>query len=444
MANDPNLSRRSFLTTSAAAAATLTIVPRHVLGGVGYQAPSDTLNIASIGVGGRASSDIFGCAHENIVALCDVDSMRARSTFEAFPNARRYVDYREMLDRETGIDAVIVATPDHSHAMAAKNAMERGKHVYCEKPLTRTIHEARVLAQVAESSGVVTQMGNQGHAGEGTRQIREWIEAGLIGTVHEIHYWTNRPIWPQAIHRPNEAFNIPPYLDWDLFLGPAPYRPYNPAYHPFAWRGWWDYGTGALGDIACHAMDAGFWTFDLRDPDTIVAESTPLFPETGPASSRIEYHFPKTDRHPEIKVVWRDGGLTPPESKLLTGHEHLPQPSGQLFVGDKGQLSAGIYGEDPQLYPTALNDAVKADPLPIVYPRTQGVYVEWTEACKGNGEAGSDFAKHSGPLTEMVLLGNLAVRSRRPLEWDSVQGKVTNYPEANQFLHSEYREGWVL
>ena len=231
------ISRRRFLTV--ASAASVMIVPRHVLGGPGAQPPSDTLNIAGIGVGGRGRGDVRGCAGENIAALCDVDLGFAARTFREFPAARVYQDYRRMLDLESDLDAVIIATPDHSHAVIAMDAMRRGKHVFCEKPLTRTVAEARALAAAAREHGVATQMGNQGHAGEGTRQIREWLEAGTIGAVREVHYWTNRPIWPQAIERPTDAHHAPPGLDWDLFLGPAPHRPYHPAYHPFRWRGWW-------------------------------------------------------------------------------------------------------------------------------------------------------------------------------------------------------------
>lgn len=444
MGQNRGISRRRFVGTMAASAASLVIVPRRVLGGQGFTAPSDKLNIVSVGAGGRARSDINGCAHENIVALCDVDWARAASTFRAFPNARRYRDYREMFAKETDIDAVIVATADHTHACIAAAAMRQGKHVYCEKPLTRTIAEARALADLARSTGVATQMGNQGHAGEGTRQIREWIEAGAIGTVREIHYWTNRPIWPQAIQRPTEAFHVPPELDWDLFLGPAKFRPYHPAYHPFNWRGWWDYGTGALGDIACHSMDAGFWTFDLRNPTRISAESTPLFAETAPAASRIEYDFPATDSRPELKVVWRDGGLNPPRPALLEDHESLPSPSGQLFVGDDGLLAAGIYGEEPRLYPEKLHAEVTANPPAVKYPRSQGVYQEWIDACKGDGVPGSNFADHSAPLTEMVLLGNLAVRTREVIEWDTKEGRATHVEAANRFIEEPYRDGWSL
>lgn len=275
--------------------------------------PSDKLNIACIGVGGRGASNVRGVASENLVAFCDVDDERAAETYRVFPNVPRYKDFRVMLERESSrIDAVMISTPDHTHAAAAMMAIQMGKHVYCEKLLTRTIYEARRLAEAAREKGVVTQMGNQGHAGEGTRQIREWIEAGAIGTVRAIHFWTNRPIWPQAIERPLEAYHVPPTLDWDLWLGPAPERPYHPAYVPFKWRGWWDFGTGALGDMGCHIMDAAFWTFDLRDPVRVTAETTPLFPETAPLVSRVTYEFAARGNRPALRVIWRDGNLLPP------------------------------------------------------------------------------------------------------------------------------------
>ena len=332
------ISRRQFIAGATASAAALTIVPRHVLGGQGVQAPSDTLNIAGIGIGGRGRADLQGCRSQNIVALCDVDPRFAARSFAEYPRARAYSDYRQMLDRERDLDAVIIATPDHTHAVIAMEAMRRGKHVYCEKPLTRTVAEARALAKMAREQNVVTQMGNQGHAGEGTRQIREWINAGVIGTVREVQYWTNRPIWPQAIDRPTDAHHAPPGLDWDLFLGPARHRPYHPAYHPFRWRGWWDYGTGALGDIACHSMDAAFWALELDLPTRIEAETTPLFAETAPAVCRITYDFPARGSRPPVRFVWRDGDLAMPRPPQLVGGERLPGgSSGQLFVGDQGR-----------------------------------------------------------------------------------------------------------
>src|SRR5919199_831322 len=319
-----SLSRRSFVAdlsrASVALAAAPLIVPRHVLGR-GFLAPSDTLNVAFVGVGGRGRDDLAGVAKEgeNVYALCDVDLKSAEASFGAYPRAKKYRDWREMLDREgKSIDAVVVATPDHSHAAVAIAAMRAGKHVYCEKPLTRTLAEAQALMDQARRSRVATQMGNQGHAGDGTRTIRELIESGAIGTVREVHYWTNRPIWPQGIERPVQAYNPPPTLDWNLWLGPAPERPYAPDYAPFRWRGWWDFGTGALGDIACHSMDAAFWTLGFKYPSRVVAESTPVFPETAPRSSRIVYEFPAkptAERAPArgpVRVVWRDGELGSP------------------------------------------------------------------------------------------------------------------------------------
>ena len=350
-----------------------------------------------------------------------------------------------MLDRVRDIDAVIIATPDHTHAVIAMEAMRRGKHVYCEKPLTRTVAEARALATTAREQNVVTQMGNQGHAGEGTRQIREWIEAGVIGPVREVQYWTNRPIWPQAIDRPTDAHHAPPGLDWDLFLGPARRRPYHPAYHPFRWRGWWDYGTGALGDIACHSMDAAFWALELDQPTRVEAETTPLFAETAPAVCRITYDFPARDGRPPVKFIWRDGDLAVPRPSQLADGERLPGgSSGQLFVGEDGVIGADMYATEPRLFPTALHKDVIASPPPAKYPRTPGVHLEWIEACKGNGTPGSNFPDHSGPLTEVVLLGNLAVRTGQAIEWDAARMRATNVPEANAFLEEEYREGWSL
>ena len=439
------LSRRSFVQTASVAAAGWTIVPRHVLGR-GYQAPSDTLNIAGIGAAGKGASDIDGCAGENIVALCDIDFQHARSTVVKYPGAKRYTDFRVLLDEEPGIDAVTVSTPDHTHAVIALEAMRRGKHVFCQKPLTRTLEECRKLVDVAEETGVVTQMGNQGHAMEGTRQIREWLEAGLIGDVREVHFWTNRPIWKQAIDRPTEAHHVPDHVSWDLWLGPSPERPYHPDYyHPFSWRGWWDFGTGALGDMACHIMDAAFWTYDLRDPSTIVAETTRLFPESPPASCRITYEFPARGGRPAMTAVWRDGGLLPPRHPAYDGA--LPWPgatNGSAFFGSKGLLIGGTYGEDPRLYPRKLMEQATASPPSEKYPRTEGVMAEWIEACKGGGTPpGSNFVDHAGPLTEMVLLGNLAVRTGETIRWNAKK-MTAGSATADELTGATYRQGWSL
>jgi hypothetical protein len=388
--------------------------------------------------------DVRGMSDENIYALCDVDDSRAARSFNEFPQAKRYRDFRVMLDREgDSIDAVTVSTPDHTHTVAAMMALGMGKHVYCQKPLTRTIWEARQLEAAARDSGVATQMGNQGHSWEGTRQIREWVEAGWIGTVREVQYWTNRPIWPQAIERPLDMYHVPQDMDWDLWLGPAPERPYHPAYAPFNWRGWWDYGTGALGDIACHSMDAAFWALELGYPTRIEPESTALFTETAPAVSRIVYHFPARGDRPAIKVVWRDGNLTPQRPADLADTQGWPPgSSGQLWVGDEGTLVAGIYGENPRLVNESRHAELIANPPEVKYPRTDGVYAEWSAACRSGNKAGSDFVTHSGPLTEMVLLGNLAVRSAKTLEIDPGTGMVTNTDIPEEYIKPVYREGW--
>ncbi|MDH5805132.1 MAG: Gfo/Idh/MocA family oxidoreductase [Gemmatimonadota bacterium] len=437
------IARREFIEKSAGAGLAFTIVPRHVLGR-GYRAPSDTLNIACIGVGGRGRSDVNGVSSENIYALCDVDWAQAANTFHDYPDAKRYRDFRVMLDEEAdNIDAVTVATPDHTHAVAAIAAMERGKHVYCEKPLARTIGEVKAMVDAARRSGVRTQMGNQGHAGEGTRQIREAVEAGAIGTVREIQYWTNRPIWPQAINRPLEMMHAPQTFDWDLWLGPAAERPYHPAYAPFRWRGWWDFGTGALGDIACHAMDAAYWALELGYPERIVAESTRLYAETAPAASRIEYHFPATRNRGPIHVVWRDGNFSPPRPEEIGPQEKWPpEESGQMWIGDDGKLVAGIYGENPTILDKDRHAEITANPPEEQYPRVENVHVEWLNACKGGTPAGSNFEQHSGPLTEMVLLGNLAVRTAMPLDLDSNTGAVLTPGVPAEYLETNNRTGW--
>ncbi len=405
------ISRRKFVGDVGAGVA-FAIVPRHVLGR-GRRAPSDTVNVACIGVGGMGANDVKGVAKAgaNIYALCDVDEHQAAASFTAFPKAKRFKDFRVLLEKEgKNIDAVTVSTPDHTHTVAGMMAMKMGKHTRIQKPLARTLWEVRQLVETARKAKVATQMGNQGHAGEGTRQIREWVEAGAIGTVREIQLWTNRPIWPQAIERPLDEYYTPPWIDWDLWLGPAPARPYHPAYAPFKWRGWWDFGTGALGDIACHSMDASFWALDLGYPTRIEPESTKLFAESAPACSRITYTFAAKGNRPEVKVVWRDGSLYPSRPKE---------------VGDPGA-------------------EIIAHPPAQKYPRLESVYAEWIAACKGGTPAGANFPGHAGPLTEMVLLGNLAVRTAQVLEIDSHTGEVANAKIPAEYVRSEYRSGWSV
>jgi predicted dehydrogenase len=438
--------RRRFVGDVAAGAA-FTIVPRHVLGR-GYRPPSDTLSVACIGVGGMGRNDVRGMTGETIYALCDVDWRQAEDAFTTHSQAKRYKDFREMLAKDAAnIDLVTVSTPDHAHAAAVMAALRAGKHVYCQKPLARTLGEVRtIMAESTRRPRQVTQMGNQGHAGEGTRQIREWVEAGAIGTVREVHFWTDRPIWPQAIERPTEVHNVPATLDWDLWLGPAAARPYHPAYAPFRWRGWWDFGTGALGDIACHAMDAAFWVLGFKYPSRIEVESTPLFGETAPKSSRIVYHFPARGPRPAVTCVWRDGSLRPPCPPEVDDLAAWPpwDDGGQLWIGDDGKLVANMYGQNPRLLDAKRDAELKASPPPVKYPRVENVYAEWIAACKAGTQGGSSFAGHAGPLTEMVLLGNLAVRAGRNLELDPETGAVKNATIPAEWIQPKYRDGWSL
>jgi predicted dehydrogenase len=377
-----------------------------------------------------------------------VDWTAAEDAFRSYPKARRYKDYREMLDRELkNIDAVTVSTPDHSHAAAAMLALRAGKHVYCQKPLARTMGEVRALMrEAAARPKQLTQMGNQGHTNEGTRQIREWVEAGVIGAVREVHYWTNRPIWPQGIDRPTQLHTPPSTLDWNLWLGPAADRPYNPAYAPFNWRGWWDFGTGALGDMACHGMDAAFWALDLGYPTRVEPETSKLHDESAPKFSRVTYDFPARGSRPAVRVIWRDGGLWPPKPAGLPDNMEWPpeEIGGQMWVGDSGALLAGMYGDAPRLLDSTRDAELKANPPAVKYERSPGVYAEWIRAMKGGAPNLSTFAGHAGPLTEMVLLGCLAVRMGQPLVIDTTNGKVTNATVPPEWLTPSYRKGWTL
>ncbi len=438
--------RREFV-RGTAAASIFTIVPRHVLGR-GFRAPSDTLNVACIGVGGMGENDVrnVAAAGENVVALCDVDWNAAEISFRSHPQARRYKDFRELLARESDIDAVTVTTPDHAHAVITLAALQAGKHVYTQKPLVRTLAEVRAVREAARRvPRLVTQMGNQGHAGEGVRLMREWVEAGLIGNVREVHFWTNRPIWPQGIDRPTELHAPPPTLDWDLWLGPAPERPYNPAYAPFRWRGWWDFGTGALGDMACHLMDAAYWILDLGYPNRVAAECSRLYDETAPKSTRVTFWYPARGNRGEVMVVWRDGALVAPKPHEWPDDEPWPfrQDGGQLWIGEEGKMTAGVYAENPRLLDPARMREVTEKPLPVRYPRTDGVHKEWFNAIRTSTRAGSDFAGHASGLTEMILHGCLAQRMGTTLDVDPATGRIlTSVPEA--YVNPTYRDGWAL
>ncbi len=441
------LSRRELM-KGGVAAAVFTVVPRHVLGGENAPAPSDKLAIAGIGICNKGFSDLESVAGEDIVALCDVDWRHAGGAFNRWPDAKRYKDYRVMLDTQKEIDAVIVATPDHTHAICSMEAVRRGKHCFCQKPLTHTVYEARKLAEAARAAKVATQMGNQGQAGEEPRRLRETIWDGAIGPVREAHVWTDRPnrglsdvYWPQGVGRPRETPSVPDGLDWDLFLGPAPVRPFHDAYHPFRWRGWWDFGTGALGDIGCHALDPVFRALKLGHPTSFQACSTLVNGETYPLGSRVQYEFPARGDMPPVTLVWYDGGLRPPRPRDLDAGVHMGD-NGTMFVGDKGMILNG------RIHPEKLRNEYKP-PEPSV-PRSPGHYEEWLMACKGGPPAGSNF-DWAGPLTEVVLLGNIALRpelretlTRQSLAWDPAAFKITNLPEADTFLHVEYRAGWKL
>ena len=446
----PTLSRRRFLAQSAAVTA-FSVVPRHVLGGAGNTPPSGKLNIACIGAGGRGADDLDGVKSENIVALCDVDTARAASSLKRFPNAKVYRDFRVMLDQQKDIDAVVVATPDHVHAIASMTAIKHGKHVYCEKPLTRTVHEARALAKAARDAKVATQMGNQGMAFEGNRVINEMLWAGAIGAVREVHAWSDRPThlgkkhlyWAQGIERPKDTPPAPGTLDWDLWLGPAPWRPYHQAYVPFAWRGWWDFGSGGLGDMGIHNLAPAFSALKLGPPTRVHSSSTPVFEETLPVACTVHYEFPARGDMPALKLHWYDGGLLPPRPPELEDDRELNHEDGLIFVGDKGTMIVeGWGGHSPRLIPETRNKEYKRPPKTL--PRSIGHHEEWIAACKGGPAPRSNF-DFAGPLTEAVLLGTISVRlGGEELVWDSGNLKVTNLTEANAFLHYEYRKGWTL
>ena len=438
-----NLSRRSFLGKAAGAGAAFSIVPSHVLGGAVNTAPSEKLNIAGIGIGGRGHGNLDECRSENIVALCDVDDNYAAKVYEAFPKARRWKDYRRMLEEQKDIDAVIIATPDHLHATITMTALKMGKHVYCEKPLTHSVYEARQIAKAAEEAGVATQMGNQGQAGEGPRLLAETILDGAIGNVKEIHGWSNRypRISPRGIPRPTDTPPVRDGLDWDLWLGPAPYRPYHPCYSPFAWRGWWDFGTGVLGDIGCHNFSAIFKALKLGAPKTVQASGTFLQDppeirnETAPAASVVHYEYEAEGSRPALTITWHDGGMLPPVPPELEDGRQIGGSDGMLYIGEKGAML------NHYLVPEARRKEYGRPPRKL--ERSPGHHQEWINACKGGPKAGSDFS-FAGPLTEMVLLGNIAIRTGKKLVWDPEEFKITNAAEANDYLHTEYRKGWSL
>ena len=486
--SETNFSRRDFLGTMAATAA-FTIVPRSVLGGPGYTAPSDMVNLAGIGVGSQGGGDIQNIAtpdvpikrtfdnmmnlmliqpyagiqppkremkmsdnpiqmgdankksfkYANIYALCDVDQNYAGHIFAGYPKAKKYTDFREMIDKEKEIDAVLIGTPDHTHAVIAAYAMKAGKHVFVEKPMCKTIYEARYLANLAKETGVVTQMGNQGHNVEGTLQTVEWIQSGVIGNVREVHLWSNRPIWRQGYFDRPAAESVPSNLNYDLWLGPAPEKPYSSQTTHFAWRGLWDYGTGAMGDMGAHTFDAPIWALNLGLPTRIQATSTPFNSEYLPQSESVTYWFPKRGTMPPVTVTWMDGGLKPARPEELETGRELREA---LYIGDKGMLMHGTHGAMPELIPEDPDFVAPEKTL----NRPSNIYVDFIEAIKEGRKAANDFSI-SSKLTEIMLLTNIAVVSQNlnmTLEYDAKNMKITNCPEANDYFHYEYRKGWSL
>jgi len=441
--------RRDMLKAGAALAATAVATQ---FTSSAFAAATDTLKLGVIGCGGRGAADLGDMADEDIVALCDVDWAHAAGTFKQFPKARQFRDYRKMLDEVKDIDAVIVATPDHHHAFATMQAVRRGKHVYCEKPLTHSVWEARQVAAAAREHKVATQMGNQGQASEATRLLCEMIWDDAIGGVHEVHIWTDRPTnglfneyWPQGGTRPKDTPPVPSTLDWDLWLGPAPERSYNPAYLPFKWRGWWDFGTGALGDIGCHTFDPVFRALKLGPPLSVEASSTRVNEEMYPLASTVTYQFAARGSMPAVKLVWSDGGIRPPRPSELEDGRSMGA-TGALLFGSKGTILS--QQREYQIIPESKRTTYGAPPKKL--ERSPGHHQEFVNACKGGPAAGSNFA-WAGPLTEAVLLGNIALRLKMREEltthrllWDPIGMRFTNSDAANQFLRREYRAGWTL
>ena len=447
--SNQHISRRGFLAATATTAA-VTIVPRHVLGGPRNIPPSEKLNIAGIGIGGMGKNNLRQLESENIVALCDVDRNYAAGTFKRYPKAKVYTDFRKMLDKQKDIDAVVIATPDHTHAVISMEAMRRGKHVYCQKPLTHDVYESRMLAKAAKETGVATQMGIQGHSDKGIRLICEWIWAGAIGEVREVDAWCSLSYYPfghagwssKWSRRPKEKPSIPSTLDWDLWLGPAPERPYHPAYHPGVWRCWWDFGCGMMGDRGAHTLDPVFWALKLGHPTSVEASSLDLNPDTHPVASIVTYRFPARGDLPPVKLTWYDGLRPPRPIELEDGRRLGNVEGGALFKGSKGKLMAGVYGEGARLIPESRMQEYEQPPKTITRVKDSHEQ-DWVRACKSGREAGADF-EYSGLLTEVCLLGNVARRVDARIEWDPEKMKVTNLPEANKYIRTEYRQGWSL
>lgn len=470
------MERRKFIRQGTGLAAGLFIVPRHVLGGKEYVAPSDKLDIAAIGTGGKGIVNLtnsWNNGSDNIVALCDVDDRMSAEARKKWPKAKYYTDYREMFDRRhRRFDAVIVSTPDHMHAVQAMGAMELEKHLYCEKPLTHDIREARQLTEAAKKYKVVTQMGNQGSSGDSTRKIETWVQQGVIGEVSRVHVWTNRPVWPQGIPLPAGKEPVPPEVNWDLWLGTAAARDYHDVYLPAKWRGWVDFGTGALGDMGCHLIDVPYRALKLGYPVAVECSiglvwkgffEEAYYPGSYPPSSKIHIQFPAREGMPEVELIWYDGGIQPKRLEELKPDEQMGEwDGGIIFEGSKGKLMAGLFGRNPILLPTAKMQEtdLPESKYPFVEGGEEGHQQQWVKACReGYGAYTSSPFDIAGPLSETVLMGNLAIRSfmhqekrgdqttfpgRKQLLWDGANMRITNFEPANQYVKREYREGWTL
>ena len=430
------ISRRGFL-GGAAGAAAFTIVPRHVLGGAGNAAPSERLNVACIGIGGMGGADSGQMETENVIALCDVDWKHGADTFKKYPKAKQYKDFRQMLEKEKGIEAVTVSTPDHTHAAASMMAIKMGKHVYCQKPLAHDLHEVRQMTEAAAKHKVMTQMGTQLHAEGYLRQLVEMIKGGVIGKVRRVDIFSDKD-WGGGT-RPTDTPAVPETLDWDLWLGPAPYRPYHPVYAPGNWRRWWDFGTGTLGDMGCHIIDPAWWALDLRYPTSVEAEPGPFSDETYPTKTIVKWEFPARGDQPAVTMRWYDGSNRPPRPKELEEGRELPGQGG-LYYGDKGVMLAP-HGDGARLIPDSRMRGFKAPEQ--LFERGISHWQEWIRACKGGPKSLSNF-DYAGPLAETILLGNVAAKAGAKLEWDGEKFEVTNVGKANNYLRRKYRSGWIL
>ncbi len=463
----PRTSRRTFL-GGIVAGATFTVVPRIVLGGNRHVSPSEKTTLGLIGMGGQGHVNLFNFLQMDdvqVAAVCDVNRegggyiswnwmegkerkvggreparrlvdehyAQLKSVGE-YKGCKAYADFRELLERED-VDAVMVATPDHTHAVIVMAALKRGKHVYCEKPLAYSVHETRRITEAARRAKVATQLGNHGQASEKARLTQEFILAGVIGVVREVHVNLGPRFWdpPASGYRPPQTPPVPDGLDWDMWLGPAPVRPYHPAYHPWRWRDWRDFGTSPLGDMGCHVLSTVFKALKLRHPSSIEGTCTEIGPEVYPRDFKVHYEFPARDGMPPVTVTWHDSGFTAPRPEDLEPGRRVMSP---LYIGEKGTLM------DHLLIPDSKRKAYGEPPK--VLPRSPGQYQEWIDACRGGAPAGSDFVRHSGLLTETPLLGNIAMRLGKKLQWDGPNMKFTNSEEPNQYLHREYREGWIL